>query len=181
MSEQQSAKPLSKRAQIRAVLQEYHGTQVSDPNAKQIAKYNAHVLCANEEYKGWLDLVGMYAGYYIIRTSDPVYPFIATRLYGIFTLPNYREIVPPTNGFWVQHEEDGTFYQRGKHSHIRWAKTQEGCLAAIIDQMAYNAAGRSANKGIWQRRLPTELQIQPHARDRWFSATSVELDDILEF
>lgn len=181
MSSQENAKPISKRAQIRAALQDRFGTQVSQPNAKQIARYNQHALCSNVDYEGWQELIGMYAGYYIIRTTDPRSPFMATRLYGVNTLPNYRDVVPPTNGLWVQHEPDGTYCQQGNHSHIRWAKTLPDCLAAILDQMAYNAGGRSSNKGLWQRRLPAELQIQPHARSRWFSDTGVSVEDINSF
>jgi hypothetical protein len=183
MSDQQATKPLSKRKQIVAALQDYHGTQVSEPNAKQILIFKAHVMCANSEYQPFSKLIGMYAGYWIIGTTDQDYPFMACRFYNkIFTHQNYKTIDPPTNGFWVQHEPDGTYYQEGKHSHIRYGKTLDLCLAAVLDQIAYNAGGRSANKGLWQRRLPQDLQIQPHARSNWARyGSSVTLEDFYNF
>jgi len=143
----------SKRKQIAEILKQHYGNQVDTPNPKQQANYEAHKAASEYShgfYQDWDYLVGMYAGYYVIRVARDVRTdqdareneFVAFRLYyGIFSFTN----------------ENGTF-KIPTHSSGVGGKTLEDCLNAICYQIGYNAAYRSGNLGLWQRRLPAHLQ-----------------------
>lgn len=160
MSDQQ-AKPIGKVRQIASYVQQHYGNDLSTPNAKQIANYNAHMMGgkANEEadyrseYKYITALLGMYAGYYVMREEDPRNPnftFTATKLkYGVHK---------------ADHLFEGHEIYYGLE-HTRWVggRTLEELLHNICYQIAYNANARSQNVGLWQRRLPAHLRRQPHS------------------
>ena len=148
---------MSKQSEIREILRQHHGDRLQAPNQKQLANYQAHLATNDAEYKDFVALLGMYAGYYVIQTNhNSETTIVATRLHlKFYTLPGSRRI----EGTW-DFELDGTTYQKGSHTRFLFAKNVEGIINAILNQLAYNAASRSRNQGIWQVRLPAHLRKQ---------------------
>jgi hypothetical protein len=166
------AKSPSKQQQLREILKGIHGSDLQSPNAKQIANYQAHVATQDAEYFDFVELLGMYAGYYVISTRREINycgtvtvetSICATRLHlKFYTLERWRQI----EGKW-DFEKDGTTYQKGSHSRFLFAQTVEGIINEIVAQMAHNAGYRNMNVGLWQRRLPVHLQRQPNPQPSW--------------
>jgi len=152
----------SKRTQIAAILKQQYGNQVDTPTAKQQANYEAHKAVSEYShgyYQDWGVLVGMYAGYYVIQLDRNVRTdrdanenlYVAFRLYyNIYSFTN-------ENGIWYIPQ----------HSNGMGGQTLDDCLNAICYRIAHNAAYRSANTGLWQRRLPVHLQQLPNVPNRF--------------
>jgi len=161
---------MSKQQELRAILHNHYGNKLETPNKKQLANYAAHVATQDGEYSDFVELLGMYAGYYVIRIhSKHNYMgeitfedgICATRLrLRFYTFDQWQ----PVEGKYGEYEKTGETYKRGSHTRFLFAKTVEGIINEIVAQIAYNAGSRSAGKGIWQRQLPRHLQVFPHGQ-----------------